>query len=74
MTAVQTSALAPSPARPAGARNRGAHLDVERVRQEFSILAGMPYGKPRVYPDSAATSQKPQAVIAGLGTVQEAFR
>ncbi len=37
--------------------------DVERVRQTFPILAQMIYGKPLIYLDSAATSQKPQAVI-----------
>jgi cysteine desulfurase/selenocysteine lyase len=64
MTAVQTSALALNP-RPADAGD-GAHLDVERVRQEFPILAERPYGKPLVYLDSAATSQKPQAVIDAM--------
>ncbi|HEY6698270.1 MAG TPA: aminotransferase class V-fold PLP-dependent enzyme [Acidimicrobiales bacterium] len=64
MTAVQTSALALNP-RPADAGD-GAHLDVERVPQEFPILAERPYGKPLVYLDSAATSQKPQAVIDAM--------
>jgi cysteine desulfurase / selenocysteine lyase len=64
MTAVQTSALALNP-RPADAGD-GAHLDVERVRQEFPILAERPYGKPLVYLDSAATSQEPQAVIDAM--------
>jgi cysteine desulfurase/selenocysteine lyase len=63
MTAVLTSILDPSPLHPVGARNGGAHLDVDRVRQEFPILREKPYGKPLVYLDSAATSQKPQAVI-----------
>ena len=58
MTAVQTSALALNP-RSADAGD-GAHLDVERVRQEFPILAERPYGKPLVYLDSAATSQSPR--------------
>jgi cysteine desulfurase / selenocysteine lyase len=66
MTAVQTSVLAPSPHRPAETGNRSACLDVERVRQEFPILSQMPYGKPLVYLDSAATSQKPQAVIDAI--------
>ena len=66
MTAVQTSALDPSPACPAPASNGAAHLDVERVRQDFPILNEMPYAKPLVYLDSAATSQKPQAVIDAI--------
>jgi cysteine desulfurase / selenocysteine lyase len=38
-------------------------LDVERVRRDFPILARQIHGKPLVYLDSAATSQKPTAVI-----------
>ena len=60
MTAVQTSALTPSRAQRTGAGNGTAGLDVERVRQEFPILREKPYGKPLVYLDSAATSQKPR--------------
>lgn len=37
--------------------------DVERVRQDFPALALKVYGKPLVYLDNAATSQKPQSVI-----------
>ena len=63
MTAVPTSALATSPLHPGDV---GYSLDVERVRQEFPILREKPYGKPLVYLDSAATSQKPQAVIDAM--------
>jgi cysteine desulfurase/selenocysteine lyase len=38
-------------------------LDVERLRQDFPILAREVRGKPLVYLDNAATSQKPRAVI-----------
>ena len=38
-------------------------LDVEKVRKDFPILAQEVRGKPLVYLDSAATSQKPRAVI-----------
>ncbi len=41
-----------------------APYDVERVRREFPLLALSPDGRPLVYLDSAATSQKPAAVIA----------
>ena len=41
-------------------------LDVERIREDFPILAQRVHGKPLVYLDNAATSQKPQAVIDSL--------
>jgi cysteine desulfurase / selenocysteine lyase len=40
-----------------------APLDVTRVRQDFPMLRQRVRGKPLVYLDNAATSQKPQAVI-----------
>ncbi len=40
-----------------------AGFDVEKVRRDFPILSGKAHGKPLVYLDNAATSQKPQAVI-----------
>ncbi|WP_137819817.1 cysteine desulfurase [Pseudomonas sp. 2FG] len=45
---------------------RAAGYDVERVRLAFPILAETIYDKPLIYLDSAATSQKPQAVIAAM--------
>jgi cysteine desulfurase/selenocysteine lyase len=44
------------------ARAVGA-FDVEAVRREFPILRETVHGKPLVYLDSAASAQKPQAVI-----------
>jgi cysteine desulfurase / selenocysteine lyase len=38
-------------------------MDVERVRRDFPILGRSFHGHPLVYLDSAATSQKPSAVI-----------
>jgi cysteine desulfurase/selenocysteine lyase len=38
-------------------------LDVERVRQDFPILSQRVRGKPLIYLDNAATSQKPRPVI-----------
>ncbi len=38
-------------------------LDVQQLRQDFPILKEKIYGKPLVYLDNAATSQKPRAVI-----------
>jgi cysteine desulfurase/selenocysteine lyase len=40
--------------------------DVARVRSEFPILGRSVHGKPLVYLDNAATTQKPQAVIDRL--------
>jgi cysteine desulfurase/selenocysteine lyase len=38
-------------------------LDVERLRRDFPILWRKVHGKPLVYLDNAATTQKPQVVI-----------
>jgi cysteine desulfurase/selenocysteine lyase len=41
-------------------------LDVERLRADFPILATQVHGKPLVYLDNAATTQKPRAVIGAI--------
>jgi cysteine desulfurase/selenocysteine lyase len=41
-------------------------LDVERLRREFPVLQRTLNGKPLVYLDSAATSQKPLAVLDAM--------
>jgi cysteine desulfurase / selenocysteine lyase len=41
-------------------------FDVERVRRDFPILGRLVHGKPLVYLDNAATTQKPQVVIDSL--------
>jgi cysteine desulfurase/selenocysteine lyase len=38
-------------------------FDVARVREDFPILHTQVHGKPLVYLDNAATTQKPRAVI-----------
>lgn len=43
-----------------------ANFDVARVRKDFPILSQQVHGKPLVYLDNAATSQKPQVVIDTL--------
>ncbi len=43
-------------------------LDFASVREDFPILQQLVHGKPLVYLDSAATSQKPTAVIEALDT------
>ena len=56
-------ATAPKVAKPAaGAVSRPA-FDVARVREDFPILKEQVHGKPLVYLDNAATTQKPRAVI-----------
>lgn len=49
-----------------GTSLHGSRLDVTALRAEFPILAEQPYGKPLVYLDNAATTQKPRAVIDAL--------
>jgi len=44
----------------------GGSLDVERIKKDFPIFKIKVNGKPLVYLDSAATSQKPQQVIDAI--------
>jgi cysteine desulfurase/selenocysteine lyase len=44
--------------------------DVNRIREDFPILATQVYGKPLVYLDNAASAQKPKAV---LDRIQQAY-
>ncbi len=46
--------------------SRQAGFDVESIRKQFPILRQRVHGKPLVYFDNAATSQKPQAVLDAL--------
>ncbi len=48
----------------------GRSLDVQQIRQDFPILRQKIHGKPLIYLDNAATSQKPQAV---LDTIQHFY-
>ena len=41
-------------------------INIEEVRKEFPILKTLAHGKPLVYFDNAATTQKPQSVINEL--------
>jgi cysteine desulfurase/selenocysteine lyase len=50
----------------APARTAPAAFDAERVRADFPILARRVNGKPLVYLDNAATSQKPRSVIEAI--------
>ena len=42
-------------------------LDVEAVRKSFPVLERRKYGKPLVYFDNAASTQKPSRVIDRVG-------
>ena len=44
-------------------------LDVRAIRRDFPILRQRIHGKPLVYLDNAATTQKPQAVLDALGAL-----
>ncbi|HEY76534.1 MAG TPA: cysteine desulfurase [Thermoflexia bacterium] len=46
-------------------------LDVERIRRDFPILCRQVHGKPLVFLDSAASSQKPLQVLAAM---EETYR
>ena len=54
--------------RPGGAaiKSAASSYDVERVRADFPILRESVHGRPLVYLDNAATSQKPEAVIQAM--------
>ena len=70
-----TSGSGPAPASGSSALSSGkldsaemgsAELDVEAIRADFPILGIKVRGRPLVYLDNAATSQKPQCVIDAL--------
>lgn len=46
-------------------------IDVDNIRKDFPILGREVYGKPLVYLDNAATTQKPQCVI---DCISDAYR
>ena len=48
-------------------------LDVTKIREDFPILSRQIYGKPLVYLDNAATSQKPRSVIQTLVDYYEGY-
>ncbi len=64
--AVSGAPAAPGTASAAAAATDARALDPHALRAEFPILAERPHGKPLVYLDSAATSQKPLAVIEAM--------
>ena len=52
-------------------RVKPARFDAEAIAKEFPILARKIHGKPLVYLDSAASSQKPAAVIEAISHYYE---
>ncbi len=46
--------------------NSAPILDVAKIRKDFPVLHQEVNGKPLVYMDTGATSQKPQCVIDAL--------
>jgi len=49
----------------------GATINWNAIRQDFPILGEEAHGHPLIYFDSAATSQKPRAVIEALRNFYE---
>lgn len=47
--------------------------DIEKIRNDFPILSQQVYGKPLVYFDNAATTQKPIVVIKALSEYYKKF-
>jgi cysteine desulfurase/selenocysteine lyase len=50
---------------------RPSMLDVARIRADFPILAEKVHGRPLVFLDSAASAQKPRAVIEAMAGAME---
>jgi cysteine desulfurase/selenocysteine lyase len=50
-----------------------SQLDVEKIRADFPILKRQVHGRPLVYLDSAATSQKPKQMIDALAEYYSSY-
>ena len=57
------ASLLPRSNRPSGLRPA---FDLNRIRADFPILKQQVHGKPLVYLDNAATTQKPHAVLDAM--------
>ena len=69
-----SSVVNPSPdPLPGAERGLMPPLDVQAIRRDFPILARVVHGKPLVYLDNAATSQKPRRVIEALVDYYEGY-
>lgn len=54
-------------------RNEPDWFDVGRVRSDFPILGETVHGRPLVYLDSAASTQKPRQVLQAMQTAYETY-
>src|ERR1039458_785646 len=66
MTTIAQPAVAPPAAREPQPRDLASGLDLARIRADFPILAERINGKPLIYLDNGATSQKPQVVLDAI--------
>nr|MBP8776887.1 aminotransferase class V-fold PLP-dependent enzyme [Bacteroidaceae bacterium] len=41
-------------------------MDIQKIRQDFPILSRTIYGKPLIYLDNGATTQKPRSVVESI--------
>ena len=69
----ETAVVSAAPGGVADPRIRDGRLVPEVVRGDFPILGATAHGKPLVYLDSAATSQKPLAVIEALDSYYRTY-
>jgi len=53
--------------------NMAKGMDVDAIREDFPILKTKMNGKPLVYLDSAATSQKPRQVISAISEYYQKY-
>ena len=44
-------------------------MDIQKIREDFPILSRTVYGKPLVYFDNGATTQKPRLVVDSLAYI-----
>lgn len=68
---MSTARSTPHPVPLRGTTLSPAGRGVERVREDFPILSQTVYGKPLVYLDNAATTQKPRQVIDRISQYYE---
>ena len=59
------------PVMPASAQTPAQDLEIHRVRQDFPALHQNVHGKPLIWLDNAATTQKPQSVIDAVSGFYE---
>ncbi|MFN3301861.1 MAG: aminotransferase class V-fold PLP-dependent enzyme [Patescibacteria group bacterium] len=50
-----------------------SHFDVKKIRNDFPLLSQKIYGKPLIYFDNAATTQKPKVVIETINKLYSQY-